>query len=238
MSLSLQLPHISKKVEEISQSHFGDHSLDAISGAGKTTNPKIALVFINPTHRNISTRKSWNGLKAPWIGCANIWQLLADAGLIDEDMNQTIQRAKSDWSQDFAVDVYSHVENRSLYITNIVKWAGLDAKLPEKEKIKLYTPLLIDELKMLNADYIVAFGQLTFDALMRAMDILITHSFGSLNESMIIERKIAVIDSAVGKIVPCYFPVGQGIKNKAKAVKILRLVATIADLSVDVSLQV
>lgn len=225
MPTILQLPEINERVNYLSQAYYGDHTLDPISGAGKVNRPKLALIFINPTHRNISTRKEWSGLKAPWIGCTNIWQLFADAGLIKSEINETIQQAKTDWPQTFALDVYNHVAEQGLYITNIVKWAGLDAKLPEKEKIRLYAPLLVDELKLLGADRIIAFGQLTFDGILRELGLKSPDAFGSINEDMLAKQTIYGVESAIGKIVPCYFPVGQGIKNRAKAVEILKLAA-------------
>lgn len=225
MPTVLQLPEVNERVAQLSQTHYGDHTLDAISGAGRISKPKLALVFINPTHRNISTRREWDGLKAPWIGCTNIWQLFADAGLIDHEVNRTIQEAKVNWSQDFALNVYNHAAEQGLYITNIVKWAGLDAKLPEKEKIRLYAPLLVEELRLLDANRIIAFGQLTFDGILRELDVKSASSFGNLNEDMLATKNITGVESRVGTIVPCYFPVGQGIKNRAKAVDILKLAA-------------
>lgn len=219
----LQIPAISERVTEISRQHYGDHTLDAISGAGQTKQPKLALVFINPTHRNISTNPMWEGLKAPWIGCSNIWQLFADAGLIAEEMNHAIQSAKTNWSQQFALDVYSHVANQGLYITNIVKWAGLDAKLPEREKIKLYAPLLLEELRTVRPQRIITFGQLTFAGLLRGLEIKAPETFGTMNEAALKTGVIQGIRTEVGETIPCYFPVGQGIKNKAKAVSILKL---------------
>ena len=118
----LQVPKINQRVADISRLYYGDHALDAISGAGQIKQPRLALVFINPTHRNISTSPAWGGLKAPWIGCANIWQLFADAGLISKDVNQAIQNAKTNWTEQFALEVYTHVAEQGLYITNIVKW--------------------------------------------------------------------------------------------------------------------
>ncbi len=220
MSL-LQVLEISQRVIEISQQYYGDHTLDAISGAGQIKQPKLAFVFINPTHRNISTSPAWNGLKAPWIGCANIWQLFADADLIDKEMNQVIQATKINWSEQFALDVYSHVAGQDLYITNIVKWAGLDAKLPEREKIRLYAPLLIEELRIVQPKRIIAFGQLTFDGLLRQLGIKAQGTFGAMNEATLDTGLIQSIQTEVGEIIPCYFPVGQGIKNRAKAVEIL-----------------
>lgn len=221
----LQVPEISQRVLEISQQYYGDHTLDAISGAGQIKNPHLALVFINPTHRNISTDPNWNGLKAPWIGCANIWQLFADAGLIGNELNKSIQHAKTDWSEQFAVDVYSHVANQDVYITNIVKWAGLDAKLPEREKIRLYTPLLIEELRRVRPERIIAFGQLTFDGLLRELGMKTQQKFGVMNETMLDMGVAQSIPTEVGEIIPCYFPVGQGIKNRAKAVELLKMLA-------------
>jgi len=220
----LQIPEIGQSVAEISQQYYGDHTLDAISGAGQVKQPKLALVFINPTHRNISTNPGWNGLKAPWIGCANIWQLFAEADLIGQEINQAIQAAKTDWTEQFALDVYSHIADQGLYITNIVKWAGLDAKLPEREKIKLYAPLLLEELHIVQPRRIIAFGQLTFDGMIRELGIKTPETFGSMNELILATGEIHSVQTALGEIVPCYFPVGQGIKNRAKAIELLRLV--------------
>lgn len=220
--MNLVIPEITVKVQKINNQHYGDHSLDSISGAGKVRNPKLAFIFINPTHRNISTRKEWAGLKAPWIGCSNIWNLFADAGLINKSINKEIQHAKTSWSYDFTNKVYSHVAERNLYITNTVKWAGLDAKLPERKKIDIYMPLLIEELTLLAPQKIIAFGQLTFDALLRNLKLEKT-KFGEINEMTLNTNQLYYVDSKIGPIVPCYFPVGQGIKNKDKAIKILKI---------------
>jgi uracil-DNA glycosylase len=63
-----------------------------------------------------------------------------------------------------------------------VKWAGLEAKLPEREKIKLYAPLLLRELEMVRPKRVIVFGQLTFNGLLRELDIKSPETFGVLNE--------------------------------------------------------
>lgn len=221
MAHELQLTSILKELDSISTTHHGDHTLDAISGAGQTMHPRLALVFINPTHRNISTQKSWVGIKAPWIGCNNIWQLFVDAGLIDRDIYSKMLTYGTNWPEPFANEVYKHVQKQGLYITNIVKWAGLDAKLPEKNKIQIYLPLLKKELEELKADRIVLFGQLTFDAVMH--DLGLRHSFKQLNDDALVRGRIPYISTSLGKVAACYFPVGQGIKNIKKAEEILTL---------------
>ena len=219
---SLQIKEIVRKTRELSAKFYGDHTLDSIAGAGLVENPKFALVFINPTHRNISTNKEWHGLKAPWIGCANIWQLLFEAGLIDSSINNHIQSQGSHWSADDALNVYAHAAEKSLYLTNIVKWTGLDAKLPEREKLRLYAPLLVQELTLLKPAHTIAFGQLTYDGILRALGISTTEAFGRVNECNLQNNQLLEVQTQIGPVLPCYFPIGQGIKNRSKALRILQ----------------
>lgn len=72
---------------------------------------------------------------------------------------------------------------------------------------------------------IIAFGQLTFDGLLRQLRIKPLESFGTMNELTLQTGKLHTVQADIGEIVPCYFPVGQSIKNRAKAVEILRLAA-------------
>ena len=57
------------------QLKYGDKNLDSIYNGGYTNNPDICFVFMNPTGRNIASSKEWHGLKSPWIGTKNIWNL-------------------------------------------------------------------------------------------------------------------------------------------------------------------
>jgi hypothetical protein len=42
---------------------------------------------------------------------------------------------------------------------------------------------------------------------------------------MLLQNKVFGISTSIGQVVPCYFPVGQGIKNKNKAIEILKLLS-------------
>ena len=46
------------------QSKYGSKELNAVYGCGCLNNPRVALVFMNPTKRNIATDKSWKGIRA------------------------------------------------------------------------------------------------------------------------------------------------------------------------------
>ena len=75
-----------KKEYDILQLKYGATELDSIYNGGCTDNPNICFVFMNPTGRNIASDKSWNGIKAPWIGTKNIWDLFYELDLLDKDI--------------------------------------------------------------------------------------------------------------------------------------------------------
>ena len=92
------------------QLKYGDKNLDSIYNGGYTNNPDICFVFMNPTGRNIASSKEWHGLKSPWIGTKNIWNLFYKIGLLDEDIyNEIRQRTGPSWTEEFASCVYDNV---------------------------------------------------------------------------------------------------------------------------------
>lgn len=81
---------------------YGDKNLDAIYGAGQIKSPKLCLVFMNPTGRNVASNKMWTGLKAPWIGTKNVWKMFYHFWFIDKEFLDEINKRKpNDWNYDF-----------------------------------------------------------------------------------------------------------------------------------------
>ena len=74
------------KEYDILQKTYGDINLDSIYNGGCETNPNICFVFMNPTKRNIAANKNWKGLKSPWIGTKNIWDLFYSLNLLDKTL--------------------------------------------------------------------------------------------------------------------------------------------------------
>lgn len=112
------------------QLKYGDKELDSIYNGGCIDNPDICFVFMNPTKRNVASNKSWKGLKSPWIGTKNIWDLFYKTNLLDEDIYKQIRNITGpEWTEEFASDVYENEElkNKELkfiskYITNWVDY--------------------------------------------------------------------------------------------------------------------
>lgn len=73
------------------QRKYGAKELDSIYNGGCIKNPDICFVFMNPTGRNIASSKEWKGLKSPWIGTKNIWDLFYQVDLLDEKIYKEIK---------------------------------------------------------------------------------------------------------------------------------------------------
>lgn len=115
------------------QKKYGAKDLDSIYNGGCEDNPDICFVFMNPTGRNIASSKSWKGLKSPWIGTKNIWNLFYSVNLLDEGIYDEIKSIKgSEWTEDFAKKVYKNVKKHKCFITNLGKCTQVDARpLPD-----------------------------------------------------------------------------------------------------------
>ena len=83
-----------KKDYDKLQVKYGAKELDSIYNVGCEENPDICFVFMNPTGRNIATSKEWHGIKAPWIGTKNVWNLFYKLNVIDDDIYTKIRSIK------------------------------------------------------------------------------------------------------------------------------------------------
>lgn len=153
------------KLEELNveydklQKKYGAKNLDSIYNGGCIDNPDICFVFMNPTGRNIASSKEWKGLKSPWIGTKNIWDLFYSVNLLDKNIYDKIRSIKgSEWTESFAQEVYSDVKKHKYFITNLGKCTQVDAReLPDKV-YKEYLHLLEKEIDIINPKVIILFG--------------------------------------------------------------------------------
>ena len=103
------LEELVKKYDKM-QKKYGDPKLDSINFGGCTNNPDVCFVFMNPTARNVTSQKTWKGIKSPWVGTKNVWTLFNKLGLIDNEIYTRIRSIKgSDWTYEFAEEVYGQV---------------------------------------------------------------------------------------------------------------------------------
>jgi len=193
------------------QNRYGDTNLDSVLYGGTLNNPKLCLIFMNPTGRNITASKEWLGEKAPWIGTKNVWNLLNQCNLINNDLKDEIYSKKpNDWDYEFSKKVYKEIEDNGIYITNLAKCTQTDARPLHDNVFKDYLHLLYEELDIVKPEKIVTFGN------------QVSKIFIGRPISVSKDRKNIYsvnIKESIYNTLPVYYPVGQGQRNMGKAVE-------------------
>lgn len=207
-------------MENLNSTKFPGNKLMPIVGNGKMNRPKIMFVFINPTARNISSSEGWSGPRFPFVGTKQVWRIFYRAGLFDEGLIDRINKSTV-WTVDFSNEILEFLKSREFYLTNIVKWTGKDAALPDSRKVKLFLPILEKEIELVKPLYIVAFGLIPFENLTKNK-IRLSNYYDEAIKSEKLNTYPIKINHFKAKVIPCYFPIGRG--NPKRAVELLRLV--------------
>ena len=200
----MQVTKLFNKFDEL-QEIYGDKNLDAIYGCGDINNPKLCLVFMNPTARNVSANKNWTGIKAPWIGTKNVWNMFYQLGLFSKVFIDEINSKKpADWDYEFSETVYKKVCDNSIYITNLSKATQIDARALTNDIFKKYIELFKSEIDAIKPNVIITFGNQVSSVL--------------LNKNIKVSEyrkkyELLEINGVSYKIFPVYYPVGQGMRN-------------------------
>lgn len=206
----MTLKDLEKEYDKL-QKKYGAKELDSIYNGGCTTNPDICFVFMNPTGRNIATSKSWKGLKSPWIGTKNIWDLFYDTNLLDKDIYQKIRSITGkEWTEEFAEEVYENIKKHKYFITNLGKCTQVDARpLPDSVYLN-YLDLLEKEIEIINPKAIVLFGN--------QVSSIVLNKKISVSQTRKTEF-VKIINDKEYKCFPVFYPVGNGRFNIDKSIE-------------------
>lgn len=211
----MTLNELTKEYDRL-QKVYGAKELDSIYNGGCIDNPDICFVFMNPTGRNIASSKEWKGLKSPWIGTKNIWNLFYSLNLIDKSIYENIKKIKgSEWTEDFANNVYKNIEKHKVFITNLGKCTQLDARPLPDSVYKKYLHLLEKEFEIINPKVIILFGN-------QVSSIV-------LNEKISVSqvRKKLFVKNINGKdynLYSVYYPIGNGRFNIDKSIEDIKYI--------------
>ena len=193
------------------QMKYGAKELDSIYNGGCTKNPEICFVFMNPTGRNIASSKEWKGIKSPWIGTKNIWDLFYKLDLIDEKIYKKIKEIKpQEWSEEFAKEVYDDVKQHKYFITNLGKCTQTDARVLPNSVYEEYLELLEKEIEIINPKVVVLFGN-QVSSIVLGQKISVSQC-----RKKLFLRKIG---DKVYKFFSVYYPVGNGRFNMDKSIE-------------------
>ncbi len=193
------------------QKKYGAKELDSIYNGGCTENPDICFVFMNPTGRNIASSKKWKGIKSPWIGTKNIWDLFFKLNLMNEKIYKNIKEIKgSEWTEEFAEQVYDDVRKHKYFITNLGKCTQIDARELPNSVYEEYLDLLKQEIEIIKPKVIVLFGnQVSSIVLNKKISV------SQCRKQLFINK----IDDNEYKFYSVYYPVGNGRVNIDKSIE-------------------
>lgn len=206
----MKLEDLNIKYDKL-QKKYGAKELDSIYNGGCVDNPDICFVFMNPTKRNIASDKNWKGIKSPWIGTKNIWDLFYSLNLIDEDIYKKIKTIKgSEWDEEFAKLVYDNVKKHRFFITNLGKCTQIDAReLPNSVYLE-YLDLLKKEFNIIKPKVIILFGN-------QVSSIVLDENI-SVSQ---VRKKLFMkdINGESYKFYSVYYPIGNGRFNIDKSIE-------------------
>ena len=206
----MQLTSLFPVLDNLHAKH-GDAGLASIYGAGQVNSPKLLLMFMNPTSRNIASTLSWTGLRAPWLGTRHVWRLLSRLGLFDDAalLARIEELRPHEWTQNLCDQLYTSVAKQSLYITNLAKCTQVDARPLSDSVFKDYLPSSLDEILQVNPTKIISFGN-QVSSILQGKAISVSQYTHKESEELTISGKVF-------QVYPCYYPVGQGGRNIDKA---------------------
>lgn len=187
------------------------NQLQHIHGYG-VMNPKLMLILINPTYRNLSSDPGYRGDRFPFIGVRQFWKVLADGGLIDKKIAYGLPLRK-DWHKEYTEQIKSELIRNKLFLTNIVKCCYDHSSYPDGKVVKDQIKILAEEVRIIKPKKIIAFGVLVYKTLTGKNIRMTDYRNGSR------EKITEVVSGLSIPVMPCYFPIGRG--NPRMASKIL-----------------
>ena len=131
--MKISLEKLYKKVDECGFCKASRNKLQHIHGFG-AMNPKLMLILINPTHRNISSAPDYKGFRFPFIGVRQFWKVLADGGLVNKKVAYDLP-LRAEWSGEHTKLIQNELLKNKLFLTNIVKCCYGHSAYPDKKVI-------------------------------------------------------------------------------------------------------
>lgn len=211
----MHLQDLNEHYDEL-QKKYGAKELHSIYSGGCEERPDICFVFMNPTGRNPASSKNWSGIRAPWLGTKNIWDLFYALQLLNEEIYRKIKSIKGkDWTETFSQEVYDDVKKHKYFITNLGKCTQIDAReLPDSVYLE-YLHLLEDEIAIIQPKVIILFGN-------QVSSIVLDEkiSVSQVRKKCYI-KKIQNVDYHFYSV---YYPVGNGRFNMDKSIEDIRFI--------------
>lgn len=211
----MKLQDLTKEYDKL-QKKYVSKDLNSIYNGGCENNPDLCFVFMNPTGRNIASNKNWKGIRSPWLGTKNIWDLFVQLDLLDLDIYKKIKAIKgSEWTEEFAEEVYDNVKKHKYFITNLGKCTQIDARALPDDVYKKYLHLLKKEFEIVKPKVIILFGN-------QVSQIVLDEkiSVSQVRKKCFLKE----INGNIYKFYSVYYPVGNGRFNIDKSIEDIKCI--------------
>jgi DNA polymerase len=213
--MEFQIKEIQKDIDRLHKKH-GDKNFTPLYGTGCIKNPKVLFLFMNPTAKNLTVHKSWEGIRAPWIGLKNTWRLMKELGFINSELNEKVRGSrKEEWNHEFAIELYSCVAKNKGYLTNLARCTQPDARHVSDVVFRESLAITLREIELINPKIIISFGNQVSTNLL-GYPIKVS------------ETRKQKHDLRIGKktytVYPTFYPVGMGLRNMSKAIEDIKFV--------------
>lgn len=175
--------------------------------------PKLMLILVNPTHRNLSSAPGYQGPRFPFIGVRQFWKVLAAGGLINKKITDFLP-LKSAWDDKHTEQLQRELIKNKLYLTNVVKCCYSHSAYPKPKVIAEQLKILAEEIRIVKPKKIIAFGALVYKVL-TGENIKFSDYWATGHQREVVAENISGLNIPV---VPVYFPIGRGNPKKAAAV--------------------
>jgi len=212
----LQVECLRKEIDRLQKIH-GDKKLKAIYGAGCIFKPDILFLFMNPTARNISAYVEWRGIRAPWIGTKNVWELLYAVEVLSSETFLKIKKHGQEiWTEKFASNLYEELSKKSVYMTNLAKCTQKDARALKDDVFKIYLRNTLEEIYTISPNKIISFGN-QVSSILLGKKIKVSEYKKAAKETIKIKNKTF-------DVYPVHYPVGQGMRNMKKSISRIKYI--------------
>lgn len=206
----IQLTHLFANFDKLQHIH-GDKNLLSVYGAGCVKQPKLFLLFMNPTGRNVSCVKDWKWIHAPRLGTKNIWKLFVSIWAISKTRFEQIQNMKpADWTEKFSLEIYQEIASNNIYISNLAKCTQTDARPLPDNVFRQYLNFIREEIDYIEPQHIIAFGNQVSSILLEKNVTVSSYTKDDYQILKIKDHKY--------KVYPTFYPVWQGMRNLPNAI--------------------
>lgn len=207
----IQLTKLFAAYDKLQDIHW-DKTLLSVYGAGQLKRPKLFLLFMNPTWRNVSCIPWWKWIHAPRLWTKNIRKLLAAIWSISKTTFEHIQKMRpNNRTEQFSLEVYKEIADNNTYISNLAKCTQTDARPLPDGIFKEYLDLICEEIDEIKPQHIITFGNQVSSIL---LDKKVMVSEYTKND-----HELLTVKNDSYNVYPTFYPVGQGMKNMPKAIQ-------------------